>query len=109
MEEKKYKYGRECVICNKPFKTNNEQFRCCYRCFKFYNQFGGIKSYEEFLEAFNLGESEKAKERYIQFVDNVKKYLEIRGDWVVDKILENPGEFLDKVKIGEKREKNKIN
>lgn len=106
MQEKQV-YEKTCVLCSKGFKTYNDEFKCCYPCFKFYRQFGGIKSYNDFLMAFALNDSNEAKERYISFVDNVKKFLDIKGDWRVDAILEDPKRFLDMVKIGEKRKKLK--
>lgn len=99
MEQKKYKYERTCILCDNIFKTNNEKYQSCYTCFKFFRQFGGIKDYNEFLEAFEVKDGLQAKEEYIKFCDNVKKFKDINGDWKVDKILEKPGEFLDKVKI----------
>jgi len=96
--KKEYKYKKTCCFCGREFQTDHEEFQCCYDCFRFYRQFGGIKDYNEFLEAFELEDSAETKERYIQFVDNVKKFLEIKGDWRVDNILENIGEFLDRVK-----------
>ena len=102
---KKYKYEKSCVFCKRVFHTDHKDFQCCYDCFRFYRQFGGIKDYNEFLEAFEQNDSVETKEKYIQFVDSVKKFLEIKGDWRVDAILENPGKFLDKVKIGGKRKK----
>ena len=75
------------------------------REFKFYQQFGGVKDYNAFLELFELKDSIESKDKYINFVDNIKRFLEIRGDWRVDEILQNPDKFLDKVKIGEKRKK----
>ena len=100
-------YDKTCVLCNNEFKTKNDSYTCCYNCFKFYYRFGGIKNYQEFLEKFELDDCIESKDRYIQFVDNVKKYQDIRGDWRVENILDNPGDFLDKVKIGEKRNKKK--
>lgn len=104
-QEKKYKYERICIFCNKAFLTNNEEYHGCYNCFRFFTQFGGIKNYNEFLDAFGLSDSIGTKEEYIKFVDNIKRFLKIRKDWRIDKILENPREFLDKVKIGIKRKK----
>lgn len=97
-KKKEYKYEKICIFCNNSFQTNNDEFQSCYKCFRFFSQFGGIKNYNEFLQAFDLSESIETKEKYIQFVDNVKRFLEIKGDWKIDRILENPGEFLDKVK-----------
>ena len=102
---KEYKYQKTCVFCERGFNTDHEEFKCCYDCYRLYRQFGGIKDYSEFLEAFKLSDGAETKERYIEFVDNVKKFLEIQGDWRVDVILENPDKFLDRVKIGEKRTK----
>ena len=104
---KKYKYEKICIFCNNKFLTNNEEYQNCFKCFKFFTQFGGIKNYSEFLEAFELDDNTETKEKYIKFVDNVKRFLDIRGDWRVDKILEKPGEFLEKIKIKEK-EKSRI-
>ena len=100
-----HKYEKACIFCNKTFITYNDEYSGCYDCFKFFSRFGGIKDFTEFLEAFELHDNQEAKEEYIRFVDSLKKFSEIRGDWKVDKILQNPGEFLDKVKIGTKRKK----
>lgn len=102
---KEYKYRKTCCFCRREFQTDHDEFQCCYDCFRLYRQFGGIKDYNEFLEAFELEDCAESKDKYIQFVDNVKKFLEIKGDWRVDAILEDPQKFLDKVKIGEKRNK----
>ena len=105
MEEKTYKYQKRCNFCDKSFKTNSDEYLWCYSCFRFFMQFGRIKDYKEFLEAFELKESQETREEYIKFVDNLKKFLDIKGDWKTEKILENPGKFLDKINIGEKRKK----
>ncbi len=104
-KKEKQKFEKICVLCNKPFKTYNNEYVCCYPCFKFYRQFEKIKSYNWFLEAFELQDGPEAKDEYIRFVDNLNIFKEIKGDWRVEKILENTNEFLDKVKIGEKRNK----
>lgn len=78
-KKKEYKYKKTCIFCN-------------------FSQFGGIKNYNEFLQAFDFTDNTETKEKCIQFVDNVKRFLEIKGDWKIDKILENPREFLDRVK-----------
>lgn len=98
-------FVKTCVLCGNDFKTKNEKYTCCYRCFRFYYDFGGIKDYKEFLEKFSIENSTESKDKYIEFVDNVKKFQEIRGYWRVENILDNPGEFLDKVEIGKKRKK----
>lgn len=105
MVKNEYKYKKVCCFCGRDFQTYREEFQCCYKCFKFYQQFGGVKDYNAFLELFELKDSIESKDKYINFVDNIKRFLEIRGDWRVDEILQNPDKFLDKVKIGEKRKK----
>jgi hypothetical protein len=103
---REYKYEKKCIFCSKMFHTDHEEFQCCFDCYRFYQEHGGVKNYGAFLELFELPDSIESKEKYIQFVDNVKKFLEIRGDWRVDEILTNPDKFLNKVKKGEKRKKN---
>jgi hypothetical protein len=97
-KKKGYKYEKTCIFCDNSFQTNNNEFQSCYKCFRFFSQFGGIKNYNEFLRAFDLSDDMETKEKYIQFVDNVKRFLEIKGNWKIDKILENPRGFLDMVK-----------
>lgn len=102
-----YKFEKTCIFCESTFHTNNDKFKSCYKCYKFFSQFGGIKNYGQFLEAFGLNDNVETKEQYIQFVDDVKQFLEIQGDWRIDKILQNPREFLDKVEARKEKPKKR--
>ena len=99
--KKEYVYERICKLCDRPFKTNKE-YTSCYRCFRFFMQFGGIKNYQQFLEGFQLSDSENSKSNYIEFVDKRSIFLKMRGEWTIGNILANPGEFLDRVKEDKK-------
>lgn len=94
-----------CEICQKDFHPSQPDHQICYKCYRFFRDYGGIKSYQQFLEAFQLPDSANTRENYIEFVDTRSKFLDIYGDWKVDKILENPRAYLDKVKAREKRAK----
>lgn len=106
IEPKQYKYEKICSICGNKFKTNHDEFKTCYNCYKFFTQYGGIETYKKFLEAFNLLDNENTKSNYIEFIDNKNKYLKIKGDWKIEKILTNPGEYLDRIKTAEKKLKD---
>lgn len=97
-EVKSNKETKRCRVCEKTFEPKRKEYLVCYKCFKFFQQFGGINNYGEFLEAFDLDDNQESKDNYIEFVDKLRVYKDVQGIWAVDEILKNPGKFLDKVK-----------
>lgn len=67
----------ECRICGFKFDTKNSKHEICRECYNFYRKAGGIRSYEMFLMAFKLSDCIESKENYIQFVDNLNKFMDI--------------------------------
>ncbi|MFH1637276.1 MAG: hypothetical protein ABIB71_02515 [Candidatus Woesearchaeota archaeon] len=98
----KYKparYEKVCGICQNGFRTNHEEYKICYECYKLFHDYGRIKDYNEFLDAFDLEDSPENKEYYIEFVDKLKKFIEINGEWEIEKILKDPRKYLDKINV----------
>lgn len=95
---------KTCILCNKKFKTRKD-YEICYKCFKFFYQYGGIENYRQFLDAFNLKDNSESKNKYIGFMDKKNRFLKVKGNWTVDNILANPEKFLDKIKPGRRKKK----
>lgn len=95
----KSKGTKKCLRCAAEVKG---KYLYCIDCFRFIKRYAHIKSYQQFLETFDMDDSIESKDNYIEFVDDMNKFFDLQ-DFSVEGLLDNPREYLDKLEPKEKK------
>jgi len=65
----------KCGVCEKIL--GSEELSVCYGCYRFYRQHGSIQDYSMFMLVFELENTLESKNKYIEFVENLNKFVNV--------------------------------